>query len=82
MPNENPEQDEQWRRAQYASMRGLALAARSDDLQRLDASLTALLDTRGRAGIRAACRDLSWSDGADRAARYLADLATLRRAWS
>jgi hypothetical protein len=82
VPNENPEQDEQWRRARYAEMRGLALAARSDDPQRLDAGLTALLDPRQRAGIRAACLDLTWTDGADRAARYLADLTTLRRAWN
>ena len=81
VPNENPEQDEQWRRARYAELRGLALAARADDLQRFDAALTVLLGAEARAELRAACGRLPRANGADQAARYLAHLATVRRHW-
>jgi hypothetical protein len=50
--NDHPEQDEQGLRAEYAALRGLALAARSDDVHGLRRGVEALLrpDTRAREG--------------------------------
>ncbi len=79
IPNEAGEQDEQARRAQYAAINGMALHASSFDIHAVDDGLSALLDETARADMRAACARLGHENGAEIAARYIADLAYTRR---
>jgi len=79
IPNESGEQDEQHLRARYAAVHGMGFAASSTDIYAADAALTALLDADQRADIRAACASLNPENGAYAAARYVADLAMMRR---
>lgn len=78
--NDNPEQDEQWLRAEYAALRGLALSARSDDIHALRRGLDALLRPDVRARITAACLALGTRNGAGATARFLEGLALTRKA--
>ncbi len=77
--NENPEQDEQWRRAHYAELKGAALACRMHNPLGLDRALDRMLLEDERAAIRDACKELPASNGAVDAAEYLANLAYFRR---
>lgn len=78
--NDHPEQDEQWLRADYAALRGLALAARSDDIHALRRGLETLLRPGTRARITAACSALVGPNGAAATARFLEGLALTRKA--
>jgi len=77
--NEHPEQDEQWLRASYAEMRGCALAARTGNIYDVLQKLFDLSDPKMQAALRGACKRLPRANGADEAARYIADLAHTRR---
>lgn len=79
VPNENPEQDEQWLRARYAEMGGLAMSARLIDPHDLAPKIAAMMDPEVRDGLARACAALDPSNGADAAARYIAELAMIRR---
>ena len=77
--NESPEQDEQWLRAHYAALRGLALAARAHDLHAIRRGIGAMLDPRTRARLSAACRALDLGNGAEAAASFLDGLCLTRK---
>ncbi len=77
--NENPEQDEQWLRAYYAELKGLALASRLFNPHALDRALDRMLIADQRALIRAACQALDMGSGAANAALFLANQAFIRR---
>jgi hypothetical protein len=79
LANESPEQDEQWLRAQYAALRGVALAARSHQVHAVGRALDQISDASVRAGLQAACLRARGDNGADAVAEYLSRLATLRR---
>lgn len=78
--NDHPEQDEQWLRADYAALRGLALAARADDIHALRRGLDALLRPDIRTRIAAACTAARLTNGATSTARFLEGLAMTRKA--
>lgn len=79
LANEHPEQDEQWLRADYAQVRGCALAARYDNHYEIGEKLFQLSDPNTQKALRTACRGLPPENGADDVAAYLSDLAhTLR----
>lgn len=75
LSNEHPEQDEQWLRADYARLNGLALAARAGNNYDVLRGVYALSRIDVREKLSAACRSVAFSNGADEAATYLADLA-------
>ena len=77
--NENPEQDEQWRRAHFAELRGMALAARTFDPHGLMSAINRLMDENERISIRDACQKEKRENGAAEAARFLADYSYIRR---
>jgi hypothetical protein len=80
LSNDHPEQDEQWLRAEYAALRGLALAARRDDLAGVRMQVTEILRKDVRARLRQAMASLDWPNGAEPAARALEALAVTRKA--
>ena len=77
--NDNPQQDEQWLRADYGALRGLCLAARSDDPYGIIRQTGRLRSERVRNDIRRACLRLPKANGAAVVAEYLADLAVTRK---
>lgn len=79
VPNDHPEQDEQWLRADYAALRGLALSARADDPYALRRSLEHLLRPATRAALAAACAAAAPANGAAQAAGFLQGLALTRK---
>jgi predicted glycosyltransferase len=79
IPNENPSQDDQLARAQFAARRGFAFVARHDQPEALLASLDAILDPDRRARMRAAAERVSTPNGALDAARLIAHLALTNR---
>ncbi|GAA0310392.1 hypothetical protein [Rhodovulum strictum] len=79
LSNEHHEQDEQWLRADYARIRGLALAARTANGCDIVRALEEIALPDRQAALRRACARLPQTNGADQAARYLADLAHIRR---
>ena len=78
--NDHPEQDEQWLRADYAALRGLALTARADDIHAIRRGLEALLQSDTRARLSAACAAARPRNGAAETARFLEGLALTRKA--
>ncbi|TCO72044.1 hypothetical protein [Rhodovulum euryhalinum] len=79
LSNEHHEQDEQWLRADYARICGLALAARTANSCDIVRGLEEIARPDRQAALRRACARLPRTNGADEAARYLADLAHIRR---
>lgn len=79
LSNENPEHDLQSVRAAYGAMRGLCRAARPDDPHALHAAIAELSDPAARRMIAAACARLPGTNGADEVARYLGQLAAMRK---
>jgi hypothetical protein len=75
LSNEHPEQDEQWLRADYARIAGLALAARARNPHDLSRGLDAIGTPETQARLRAACARLPADNGADDVARFLAHMA-------
>ncbi len=80
VPNDHPEQDEQWLRAEYAALRGLALTARADDPYALRRGFEHLLRPATRAALSAACAASAPANGAAQAAGFLQGLALTRKA--
>jgi glycosyltransferase involved in cell wall biosynthesis len=79
VPNENPEQDEQWLRARHAALGGLGMSARIVDPYELAPKIERMMDPAFREGLAGACMALDPANGADEAARYLSELAMIRR---
>jgi hypothetical protein len=79
LANEHPEQDEQWLRADYARVRGCALAARTENQYDVLRMTFELSDPKVQARLRQACSRLSGQNGADNVASYVTHLAYLRR---
>lgn len=77
--NENPQQDEQWRRAEYGALRGFCLAGRLGQPYALLSALGQLLRPEIRQDIRQACATLPVENGADFVADYLVQLAHRRK---
>lgn len=75
LSNEHPEQDEQWKRADYARIHGMALAARAGNTFDLVRGIYQLSRRDVRERLRDACRRIPSENGADEAATFLADLA-------
>lgn len=75
LSNEHPEQDEQWLRADYARINGLALAARAGNSFDVLRGVYELSRKDVRDRISAACAALDIPNGADEAAKFLGDLA-------
>lgn len=80
LSNDNPQQDEQWLRADYGAVRGLCLAARSDDPYAIVRQTSRLRSERVRNDIRRACQRLPAANGATVVAEYIAQLAVTRKA--
>ncbi|MGL4237206.1 hypothetical protein [Tabrizicola sp.] len=78
--NDHPEQDEQWLRAEYAALRGLALSARASDVHAIRRELDALLLWSTRARLAAACTAARPQNGAEATAWFLEGLALTRKA--
>jgi UDP:flavonoid glycosyltransferase YjiC (YdhE family) len=78
--NDHPEQDEQWLRADFAALRGLALSARADDIHAIRRGVETLLRPETRARLTAACAQARPVNGAAATARYLEGLALTRKA--
>jgi len=79
VPNDHPEQDEQWLRAEYAALRGLALMARADDPYGFRRAFDRLMDPALRARLAAGCAAAMDGNGAATAASFLAGLALTRK---
>ncbi len=77
--NEHPEQDEQWLRADFARVRGCALAARASNAYEISENLFRLSSQTVQDALRTACARLPTANGADEAAAYLAELAHTTR---
>ena len=75
LSNEHHEQDEQWLRADYARIRGLALAARTANDYDILRALREIGRPERQAALRRACGRLPSANGADEVASYLSDLA-------
>ncbi len=79
LSNENPEHDLQSVRAEYGAMRGLCRAARPRDNHTVTRAIAELSDPDVRRMIAKACARLDPHNGADEIARYLGQLAFLRK---
>ena len=79
LSNENPNQDEQWLRAEYGALRGLCLSARGNDPYAISRNLVQLAKGPVRNAIRRKCIGLSHPNGADTVAEYLSQLAVTRK---
>lgn len=79
LANEHPQQDEQWRRADYGALRGLCLSGRLGQPYALLASLDRLLRPEVRQALGQACAALPGENGADQVAAYLVQLAHQRK---
>ncbi|MEM6823651.1 MAG: hypothetical protein AAF566_00950 [Pseudomonadota bacterium] len=77
--NENPEQDEQWLRAEFGRLTGLCLAARADDDYGVLRGLDALGSDTVRGSLSRACGMLSPENGADMVAEFLCELCQTRK---
>lgn len=80
IPNENPQQDDQLSRAQWAERQGMGFCLRAHEIYRLKSALDRLLDPAEQVAIRTRCATLPATNGAAEAARILVDLAYIRRA--
>lgn len=79
LANENPQQDEQWRRAEYGALRGVCLSGRVLQPYALLAELDRLCQADVRTAIRDKCAALPDENGADAVADYLIQLAFQRK---
>jgi hypothetical protein len=79
LANENPQQDEQWRRAEYGALRGFCLSGRVGQPYTLLSALDRLLQAEVRQAIRQACGTVPTENGADLVADYLIQLAHQRK---
>jgi UDP-N-acetylglucosamine:LPS N-acetylglucosamine transferase len=79
VPNENPSQDDQLARAEFAARRGFALLARQQQPEALIAALEAVLDPQRRTSMRLAAGRVSSENGALAAARLVTQLAFTNR---
>ena len=79
VPNENPQQDDQLARAQFAERHGLGACVRVRDVYRLSACLERLLDGAERRRIAERCARLDQSNGATELARFIEEMAYSRR---
>jgi UDP:flavonoid glycosyltransferase YjiC (YdhE family) len=85
VPNENPSMDDQLGRAAWAAQAGLALMARAAAPFRLEQQLDELLDEARLAQLRLRLGQVAQDNGAEDAARIVAEMAfTLRadRPWT
>ena len=80
VPNENPKQDDQLARALYAERHGLGYCLRTSEIYRVADVLDGLLDPDERAAIRSRCAALGGANGAQEAARMVAELSFVHRA--
>lgn len=79
LANENPQQDEQWRRADYGAIRGICLSGRIGKPHAVLDALTKLLEAQVQQRIRQTCATLPDENGADTVADYLVQLAYTRK---
>lgn len=77
--NDHPEHDEQWLRADYAELRGLALSARTGDLHRFRSQFQALMNPDVQERIRVSCSRLDKTNGAVQTAEYIEGLTRTRK---
>ncbi len=77
--NEHPEQDEQWLRADYAALKGMALSARADDTPQFRRALRRLFERETQNRLRAACLRQAMPNGATAAAEFIEGLAMSRK---
>lgn len=77
--NDHPEQDEQWLRAEFAALRGMALRARTEDPHQFRRKFQCLLEPQTRARLAAACSAARQANGASAAARFLEGLTLTRK---
>lgn len=75
VPNENPSQDDQLARANFAARHGAALLARRDQPESLIQALEAILDPVRRSEMKRAIQNLSCPNGAVEAAKIITQLA-------
>ncbi len=80
VPNEHPMMDDQRARAEHAERMGWSLAIRTTEIYRLGEKLERLLDPDERQAMRRAMADLPHRNGADEAARILAEMSLTARA--
>lgn len=71
VPNENPMQDEQLARAQYAERNGLGLCLRTREVYKARAYIEKMLDESYRTSIRQQCETLDATNGANEIARFV-----------
>lgn len=80
VPNEHPMMDDQRARAEHAERMGWSLTARTAEIYRLGEKLERLLDPEERSAMRHAMADLHHRNGAEDAARILAEMTLTARA--
>jgi len=79
IPNENPRQDNQVARAQFAERHGFGICVRAQDIYRLRHAIDRLLDGEERRAMANACARFARPNGALDSARMIEELAfTLR----
>ncbi len=77
--NDHPEHDEQWLRADYAELCGLALSARTGDLHHFRSQFEALMRRDVQDRLRINCARLDNANGAAQAAAYVEGLTWTRK---
>jgi UDP-N-acetylglucosamine:LPS N-acetylglucosamine transferase len=75
VPNENPAQDDQLARANFAARHGAAMIARRDQPELLIQMLETILDPAIRTSMKNAALQLACPNGASEAARLVSQLA-------
>ncbi len=79
VPNENPSQDDQLARANFAARHGAALVARRDQPENLIAALQTILDPEKRLEMVRACERMTCPNGAVQAADIIRNFAQCNR---
>jgi len=80
VPNEAPEMDLQYNRARWAELNGYGWVMRRDiDLPHCRKLISLLLDPWEREHVKARCKAMSFTNGADEIAAYVVDHARLVR---
>jgi UDP-N-acetylglucosamine:LPS N-acetylglucosamine transferase len=79
IPNENPRQDNQLARAQFAERHGFGLCVRTHEVYRLRRALDRLLDPAERQLAAEACARFTRPNGAVEAAKMIEELAFMLR---
>lgn len=80
IPNENPRQDNQLARAQFAERHGFGICVRAQELYRLRHAISRLLDPAERQLMADACARFAQPNGAAEAARMIEELSFAMRA--